>query len=82
MELFSINSKKGALNSQPQVIKLAHGQWFSPSTPAFNSYTGEDSVRVVLTIDMTVTFNLTNTNTQSYKMLFNETSRSKNIWHI
>jgi histidinol phosphatase-like PHP family hydrolase len=34
MELFSINSKKGALNSQPQVIKLAHGRWFSPSTPA------------------------------------------------
>jgi hypothetical protein len=26
--------KKGALNSQPQVIKLAHGQWFSPSTRA------------------------------------------------
>jgi histidinol phosphatase-like PHP family hydrolase len=34
MELFSINSKKGALNSQPQVIKLAHGRWFSLSTPA------------------------------------------------
>jgi hypothetical protein len=39
----------------------------------FNSNTGEDSVRVVLTIDMTVTFNLTNTNTEDYKMLFNET---------
>jgi len=31
-------TKKGALDSQPQVIKfcqlLAHGRWFSPSTPA------------------------------------------------
>jgi hypothetical protein len=27
--------KKGALDSQPQVIKLlAHGRWFSPGTPA------------------------------------------------
>jgi hypothetical protein len=40
----------------------------------FNSYTGEDSVRVVLRLNMAVTFNLTNTNTQNYKMLFNETS--------
>ena len=35
---------------------------------------GEDSVRVVLTIVFNVTFNLTNTNTENYKMLFNETS--------
>ena len=31
------NYKKGALDSQPQVIKyqlLAHGRWFSPGTPA------------------------------------------------
>ena len=35
---------------------------------------GEYSVRVVLTIDITVTFNLTNTNTPNYKMLLTETS--------
>ena len=30
-----VNNKKGALDSQPQVIKLlAHGRWFSPGTPA------------------------------------------------
>jgi hypothetical protein len=33
-----VNYKKGALDSQPQVIKvyqlLAHGRWFSPGTPA------------------------------------------------
>jgi hypothetical protein len=31
-------TKKGTLDSQPQVIKvyqlLAHGRWFSPGTPA------------------------------------------------
>jgi len=33
-----VNYKKGALDSQQQVIKvyqlLAHGRWFSPGTPA------------------------------------------------
>jgi hypothetical protein len=30
-----VNYKKGAFDSQPQVIKLfAHGRWFSPGTPA------------------------------------------------
>jgi hypothetical protein len=33
-----VNYKKGAFDSQPQAIKfislLAHGRWFSPSTPA------------------------------------------------
>jgi hypothetical protein len=29
----SVNYKKGALDSQPQVL-LAHGRWFSPGTPA------------------------------------------------
>ena len=37
-----VNYKKGALDSQPQVIKLtsellAHGQWFSPGTLASSS---------------------------------------------
>ena len=38
MILIFVNYKKGALDSQPQVIKvyqlLAHGRWFSPGTPA------------------------------------------------
>jgi hypothetical protein len=29
-----VNYKKGALDSQPQEIKVAHGRWFSPGTPA------------------------------------------------
>jgi hypothetical protein len=33
--------QKGALDSQPQVIKvdqlLAHGRWFSPGTPAYST---------------------------------------------
>jgi hypothetical protein len=33
-----LNHKKGALDSQPQVIKVyqlhAHGRWISPGTPA------------------------------------------------
>jgi hypothetical protein len=33
MENGFVNYKKGALDSQPQVILLAHGRWFSPGTP-------------------------------------------------
>ena len=43
-------------------------------TTTYTPEQGEDSVRVVLTIVFNVTFNLTNTNTENYKMLFNETS--------
>ena len=35
---YLLNNKKGALDSQPQVIKLyqllSQGRWFSPGTPA------------------------------------------------
>jgi hypothetical protein len=36
-----VSTKKGALDLQPQVIKvyhlLAHGRWFSPGTPAYST---------------------------------------------
>jgi hypothetical protein len=48
----SENYKKGALDSQPQVIVyqlLAHGQWFSPGTPASSTTkTGRHDVAVIL----------------------------------
>jgi hypothetical protein len=45
-----VNYKKGALDSQPQLIKvyqlLAHGRWFSPGTPA--SFNGTKTGRHVI----------------------------------
>jgi hypothetical protein len=53
-----VNYKKGALDSQPQVIKvyqlLAHGWWFYPGTPASSTtktgrhYIAEILLKVVL----------------------------------
>jgi hypothetical protein len=43
-----VNYKKGAFDSQPQVIELfAHGRWFSPGTPASittKTYTGHHDI--------------------------------------
>ena len=46
-------TKKGALNSQPQVIKvyqlLAHGRWFSPGTPSSSiTNTGRHDIAEIL----------------------------------
>jgi len=46
-------TKKGAFDSQPQVIKvyqlLAHGWWFSPGTPAsFTTKTGYHDIAEIL----------------------------------
>jgi hypothetical protein len=49
-----VNYKKGALDSQPQVIKftsclLAHGRWFSPGTPASSTTkTGHHDIAEIL----------------------------------
>ena len=49
-----LNYKKGALDSQPQVIKfinqlLAHGRWFSPGTPASSTTkTGRHDIAEIL----------------------------------
>ena len=48
-----VNYKKGALDSQPQVIKvyqlLAHGRWFSPGTPAsYTTITGRHDIAEIL----------------------------------
>jgi hypothetical protein len=48
-----VNYKKGALDSQPQVIKvyqlLAHGRWFSPGTPASpTTKTGRHDIAEIL----------------------------------
>jgi hypothetical protein len=42
--------KKGALDSQPQVIKLrVHGRWYSPDTPASStSKTGRPDIAEIL----------------------------------
>jgi hypothetical protein len=45
--------QKGALDSQPQVIKvyqlLAHGRWFSPGTPAYyTTKTGRHDLAEIL----------------------------------
>jgi hypothetical protein len=46
-------TKKGALDSQPQVIKFtscfAHGRWFSPGTPASSTTkTGRHDIAEIL----------------------------------
>jgi hypothetical protein len=42
-----VNYKKGALDSQPQVIKLlAHGRWFSPASSA--TKTGRHDIAEIL----------------------------------
>ena len=46
-------TEKGALNSQPQVIKvyqlLAHGRWFSPGSPASSTTkTGRHDIAEIL----------------------------------
>jgi hypothetical protein len=43
-------TKKGALNSQPQVYQLlAHGRWFSPGTPASSTTkTGRHDIAEIL----------------------------------
>ena len=47
-----VNYKKGALDSQPQVIVyqlLAHGRWFSPGTPASSTTkTGRHDIAEIL----------------------------------
>jgi hypothetical protein len=48
-----VNYKKGALDSQPQVIKvyqlLAHGRWFSLGTPASSTTkTGHHDIAEIL----------------------------------
>ena len=48
-----VNYKKGALDSQPQVIKvyqlLAHDRWFSPCTPASSTTkTGRHDIAEIL----------------------------------
>ena len=48
-----VNYKKGALDSQPQGIKvyqlLAHGRWFSPGTPASpTTKTGRHDIAEIL----------------------------------
>jgi hypothetical protein len=55
----------GALHSQPQVIKLAHGRWFSPGTPA--SSTTETGRHDIAEILLKVEFNTKN---QIIKSLF------------
>jgi hypothetical protein len=41
--------KKCALDSQPQVIKLAQGRWFSPGTPASSTTkTGHHDIAEIL----------------------------------
>ena len=48
-----VNYKKGALDSQPQMIKdyqlLEHGRWFSPDTPASSTTkTGRHDIAEIL----------------------------------
>jgi hypothetical protein len=48
-----VNYKKGALDSQPQVIKvyqlLTNGRWFSPGTPASSTTkTGPHDIAEIL----------------------------------
>jgi hypothetical protein len=44
-----VNYKKGAFDSQPQVIKLAHCRWFSPGTLASSTTkTGRHDIAEVL----------------------------------
>jgi hypothetical protein len=45
----NLNYKKGALDSQSQVIKFSHGRWFSPGTPASSTTkTGRHDIAEIL----------------------------------
>jgi hypothetical protein len=65
-----VNYKKGALDLQPQVIKvyqlLAHGWWFSPGTPASSTTkTGlHDIAEILLKVAL-------NTKNQSINQMLN-----------
>jgi len=63
-----VNYKKGALDSQPQVIKLlAHGWWFSPGTLASSTTkTGcHDIAEILLRLALTTNQSINQQNEQS-----------------
>ena len=66
-------TKKCALDSQPQVIKFAHGRGFSPGTPASSTTkTGRhDIAEILLKVPL-------NTNNQSNQLCIKETGASLN----
>jgi hypothetical protein len=58
-----ILQKKCALNSQPQVIKLTHGRWFSPGTSTSSTtQTGRHDIAEILLKVALKTINQSNIN--------------------